>query len=66
MELSLRLLGCVGVVVLWVALSGWICMLLWNWVIVALFHTTPIDYPLGIGISLVLSVIGSAFRSHSK
>lgn len=66
MEVTLRLLGCVGVVVIGWLLSGLICMWLWNWVIVALFHVAPIDFPMGIGISAVLWVIGSAFRAHNK
>ena len=61
--------ACLGFLVLaagCIALGGLICMALWNWVIVALFHVPPVDYWMGVGISLTLSVIGGAFRTVTK
>ena len=46
-------------------INGAIIWGLWNWVIVSLFEAEPISYWLSVGIGLILSVIGSYFRSHT-
>lgn len=45
--------------------TGAIIWGLWNWVVVSLFEAEPISYWLGVGIGLILSVVGSFFRSNT-
>jgi hypothetical protein len=48
------------------ALSGWIAMVLWNWVGVGVFGAREITFWEGVGVSLCVSFVGSAFRGATK
>jgi hypothetical protein len=65
-ECVLGILGAIVFIALVVALcgaySGFVAMLLWNAVVVPLFHAHPIGFWLGVGLSLLLSFVGGAFR----
>jgi hypothetical protein len=41
------------------ALTGWILMLLWNWLVPALFQGPVLTFWQGVGIVFLLSLIGS-------
>jgi len=47
-------------------LSGWVIMLLWNWLMVDLFGLSVITFWKGVGISIALTIIGGIFKSVSK
>lgn len=58
--------GCLIVpafIVAWVALMSGILMLLWNWIAVGLFHAPVINFWQAVGLSILMNIIGSAFRS---
>lgn len=62
--------GCIVVMVILVILSfleAWIVQLLWNWLAPIFWTTAPIlTYWQAFGVCILLSIIGSAFRSISK
>lgn len=62
--------GCIFVIVILVVLSfleAWIVQLLWNWLAPIFWTTAPIlTYWQAFGVCILLSIIGSAFRSVSK
>jgi len=47
-------------------LSGWVIMLLWNWLMVDLFGLSIITFWKGVGISMALTIIGGVFKGVSK
>lgn len=49
-----------------VAVEGAVIMLLWNWLVVALFGAETISFWLGCGIAFALTIIGSFFKSASS
>lgn len=62
--------GCIVVMVILVVLSfleAWVVQLLWNWLAPIFWTTAPIlTYWQAFGVCILLSIIGSAFRSVSK
>lgn len=62
--------GCIVIIVILVVLSfleAWIVQLLWNWLVPIFWTTAPIlTYWQAFGVCILLSIIGSAFRSVSK
>jgi hypothetical protein len=46
-----------------IGVLGLLAMMLWNWVIVSLFHTQPISYWMGVGIAMTLTFISSFFKT---
>lgn len=62
----LFLFGAICLVVGVIAFQAWILMLLWNWVVVAMFGAPPMTYWIGVGFSLLLALIGSFFKSASS
>jgi hypothetical protein len=55
------------VLVLLSFLEGWILMLLWNWLAPIFWTSAPeLSYWQAMGIMLLLSIIGSFFRSSSN
>ena len=62
--------GCIVVIVILVVLSfleAWVVQLLWNWLAPIFWTTAPIlTYWQAFGACILLSIIGSAFRSISK
>ena len=62
--------GCIVVIVILVVLSfleAWVVQLLWNWLAPIFWTTAPIlTYWQAFGACILLSIIGSAFRSVSK
>lgn len=63
-------LGCILGAVIIVAFSfleAWVVQLLWNWIAPIFWTTAPIlTYWQAFGACILLSIIGSAFRSISK
>ena len=59
--------GCIVVMVILVVLSfleAWVVQLLWNWLAPIFWTTAPIlTYWQAFGVCILLSIIGSAFRS---
>jgi len=59
--------GCIAIVVIIAALSfleAWVVQLLWNWLAPIFWTTAPIlTYWQAFGVCILLSIIGSAFRS---
>ena len=52
-------------VVLIIALLGWIVMRLWNWIIPTLVvHAQVIDYPRAIGLLVLCRILFGGFRGH--
>ena len=62
--------GCIVVIVILVVLSfleAWVVQLLWNWLAPIFWATAPIlTYWQAFGVCILLSIIGSAFKSVSK
>lgn len=59
----LILLGVLALVVGLSALEGWIFMLLWNYVLCALFPSIPtLSFWSAVGLLFLINIIGSAFR----
>lgn len=62
--------GCIVIMVILVVLSfleAWIVQFLWNWLVPIFWTTAPIlTYWQAFGVCILLSIIGSAFRSVSK
>ena len=62
--------GCIVIMVILVVLSfleAWVVQLLWNWLAPIFWATSPIlTYWQAFGACILLSIIGSAFRSVSK
>ena len=62
--------GCIIVMIILVALSfleAWVVQLLWNWLAPIFWTTAPIlTYWQTFGVCILLSIIGSAFRSISR
>ena len=62
--------GCIVVIVILVILSfleAWVVQLLWNWLAPIFWATAPIlTYWQAFGACILLSIIGSAFRSVNK
>ena len=55
------------VIILLSFLEGWILMLLWNWLAPIFWSSAPeLGYWQAMGIMLLLSIIGSFFRSSSS
>lgn len=52
-----------GVYAALAALGGFIFELLWNWVIVGVFHAPILSFWQSVGIVIFLSVVGSFFKS---
>lgn len=63
-------ISCVLILIVLVLLSfleGWILMLLWNWLAPIFWSAAPeLSYWQAMGIMLLLSIIGSFFRSSSS
>ena len=67
------LIGCLGIVLATIApvavlnsVSAFILYLLWNWLLVSLFNAPVITYWQALGFIILLSVIGSFFKSSSS
>lgn len=62
--------GCIVVMVILVILSfleAWVVQLLWNWLASIFWATAPIlTYWQAFGVCILLSIIGSVFRSVIK
>lgn len=62
--------GCIVICVILAALSfleAWVVQLLWNWLAPIFWTTAPIlTYWQAFGVCILLSIVGSAFRSVSK
>ena len=62
--------GCIVVIVILVVLcflEAWVVQLLWNWLAPIFWTAAPIlTYWQAFGVCIVLSIIGSVFRSVSK
>ena len=62
--------GCIVIMVILVILSfleAWIVQLLWNWLAPIFWATAPIlTYWQAFGVCILLSIIGSAFRSVNE
>lgn len=62
--------GCIVIMVILVVLSfleAWVVQFLWNWLVPIFWTTAPIlTYWQAFGVCILLSIIGSAFRSISK
>jgi hypothetical protein len=62
--------GCIVICVILAVLSfleAWVVQLLWNWIAPIFWQTAPIlTYWQAFGCCILLSIIGSAFRSISK
>ena len=62
--------GCIIVAIILILLSfleAWVVQLLWNWIAPIFWAAAPIlTYWQAFGCCVLLSFIGSAFRSHSK
>lgn len=57
-------LAAVLLIIVWTAIaatSGWILMLLWNWLIPSIFGLTEITYWQAVGITALLTFIGGFF-----
>jgi len=52
----------IGLTILGYCLSGWIFMLLWNWVLVDLFSAPIISFWQSLGIIILLSFISGMFK----
>ncbi len=48
------------------ALSGWIFQLLWNWVIVGVFHATALTFYQAWGLSIFIGWIQMYFRKPKE
>ena len=66
----MELISCILLLVVLILLSfleGWILMLLWNWLAPIFWSAAPeLSYWQAMGIMLLLSIIGSFFRSSSS
>ena len=62
--------GCIVIMIILAAFSfleAWIVQLLWNWLAPIFWTAAPIlTYWQAFGVCILLSIIGSAFRSVSK
>lgn len=62
--------GCIIVMVILIILDfleAWVVQLLWNWLVPIFWTTAPIlTYWQAFGVCILLSIVGSAFRSVSK
>ena len=62
--------GCIVVIVILVVLSfleAWVVQLLWNWLAPIFWAAAPIlTYWQAFGVCILLSIIGSAFRSVNE
>ncbi len=62
--------GCIVIMVILAALSfleAWVVQLLWNWLAPIFWTTAPIlTYWQAFGVCILLSIIGSAFRSTTS
>ena len=62
--------GCIVVIVILVVLcflEAWVVQLLWNWLAPIFWATAPIlTYWQAFGVCILLSIIGSAFRSVNE
>ena len=62
--------GCIFICIVVVALSfleAWVVQLLWNWLAPIFWTAAPIlTYWQAFGVCILLSIVGSAFRSISK
>ena len=60
--------GCIVVILVVLSfLEAWVVQLLWNWLAPIFWATAPIlTYWQAFGACILLSIIGSAFRSVSK
>ena len=62
--------GCIVVIVILVVLcflEAWVVQLLWNWLAPIFWTTAPIlTYWQAFGVRILLSIIGSAFRSVNE
>ena len=62
--------GCIVIMVILVDLSfleAWVVQLLWNWLAPIFWTTAPIlTYWQAFGVCILLSIVGSVFRSISK
>ena len=62
--------GCIVVIIILVVLSfleAWVVQLLWNWLAPIFWTTAPIlTYWQAFGACILLSIIGSAFRSVNE
>jgi hypothetical protein len=56
------LIAIVGIVAAALALSGFLFMFLWNLVMPVIFGLPAIDFITGLAASLLVGIIGSAFR----
>ena len=67
---TLVLLICVAVVIGIVfgifCLEGWVFMLLWNWLAVALFGAVPLGYWVCVGIVFALTFLGRVIFGYGR
>jgi hypothetical protein len=65
MRFKARYLGILLMIVAAVAVLGWVVMLLWNWVVPALFAgAATINYPHAVGLLILCRVLFGGFRGH--
>ena len=64
---AMTLLLCVGMIFGAYCLSGWIFMLLWNWLAVGLLSAPALNYWMCVGIVFALKFVGNLiFPKHSN
>jgi hypothetical protein len=65
MRFRLRVLGKVLLVIVGIAVLGWLVMTLWNWVIPALFiGGRSIDFAHALGLLVLSRILFGGFRGH--
>jgi len=65
MSFKLRCFGKALLVLVGIAVLGWMVMALWNWVIPALFiGGRSIDYPHAMGLLILSRILFGGFRGH--
>jgi hypothetical protein len=65
MRLRLRFLGGALLVLVGIALLGWMVMVLWNWVVPALFvGARAIDYAHALALLVLSRILFGGFRGH--
>ncbi|KKB62930.1 hypothetical protein WM40_14285 [Robbsia andropogonis] len=65
MRFGVRCLGKVLLVLLAIAVLGWVVMTLWNWVIPSVFiGARVIDFPHALGLLVLSRILIGGFRGH--
>jgi len=61
-----KLLGCLGFAAAASLFFGWVFMLLWNWIVVEVFHAPVLTLWQAWGLWFLVCLVGSVFRSHAS